>query len=104
MIVRANGEHFVSPMRRFMRVQKKKHCYDLSVLIGLPSVSYGVSRNTVTIDSLLRRTMEACPLMWHHDGISTGWKFVGSRLHGCSQGAVRRRARSRGAWESAARA
>src|SRR2546427_7722791 len=23
--------------------------------------------------------MEACPLMLPHDGISTGWKFVGSR-------------------------
>jgi len=39
IIVSANGEHFVSAMRRFMRVQKKKQCYDLNGLIVLPSGS-----------------------------------------------------------------
>src|SRR5947207_1300832 len=48
--------------------------------------------------------MEACPLMWPHDGISTGWKFVGSRPRGCSPPVARRRAQSRDASESAARA
>ncbi|MGH7311248.1 MAG: helix-turn-helix domain-containing protein [Candidatus Rokuibacteriota bacterium] len=40
--------------------------------------------------------MGACPLMLRHDGISMGWKFVGSRPRGCSRRVARRRARSRG--------
>jgi hypothetical protein len=37
IIVTANREHFVAEMERFMRVQKRKQCYDLSGLIVLPS-------------------------------------------------------------------
>ena len=37
IIVTANGEHFVRKMLLFMRVQKKKQCYDLNGLIVLPS-------------------------------------------------------------------
>jgi len=37
IIVTANGEHFKAAMLRFMRVQKRKQCYDLNGLIVLPS-------------------------------------------------------------------
>ncbi len=37
IIVTANGEHFVPEMLDFMRIRKKKQCYDLNGLIVLPS-------------------------------------------------------------------
>jgi hypothetical protein len=37
IIVTGNGQHFPDEMLRFMRVQKRKQCYDLKGLIVLPS-------------------------------------------------------------------
>jgi len=37
IIVTGNGDHFKAAMLRFMRVQKKKQCYDLNGLVVLPT-------------------------------------------------------------------
>lgn len=46
----------------------------------------------------------ACVPMWHHDGISMDWNFVGNTPRGSSRRARRRRPPSPDGWASVARA